>query len=173
LAAQKNLHVGAPARQGNERAVHFCHVANVIVAFLLACAGSLPEPSYSSQPASAFQEVLYAPPPARVPGRPKNSSAVWIDGEWDWTGARWAWQYGHWVVPPAGATYSKWAVTRRSDGVLLFASGTFRDRRGSEIPSPPSLAVARARDEDVVDVEGKTEPTGPNVRPEVGSDSKP
>jgi len=149
-------------------------MTSATVAFLLACAGSLPEPTYSSQPVSAFEEVQSAPPPARVelvPERPKNPNAVWIDGEWDWTGARWAWQHGRWVVPPPGATYSKWAILRRSDGVLLFASGVFRDRRGSPIPSPPSLAVARARDEDVVDAEGRTERTAPNVRPEVGEPS--
>jgi hypothetical protein len=178
LAARKNPHVvSARKKHGNGRRVRFRHVNNLAVAFLLACGGSLPEPLYSSQPASAFQEVPSAPPPARVelgPERPENSNAVWIDGEWDWTGARWAWQYGRWVVPPAGATYSTWAVARRSDGVLLFAPGVFRDRRGLEVPSPPSLAVARARDDDVVDVEGKTQQTGPNVRPEEGAlDSKP
>jgi hypothetical protein len=149
--------------------VYFRHVAYIGVAFLLACGSSLPEPMYSSQPVGAFQEVPNAPPPARVelvPERPENSKAVWIDGEWDWTGARWAWQYGRWVVPPPGSTYSTWAVIRRSDGVLLFAPGVFRDRRGLEVQSPPSLVVARARDDDVVDAEGKTERTGPNVRPE-------
>jgi hypothetical protein len=159
-------------------AMHIRHVTNVAVAFLFACSGSLPEPTYSSQPASAFEEIPYPPPPARVeivPDRPKNSDAVWIDGEWDWTGARWAWQYGRWVVPPQGATFSKWVVARRSDGVLLLASGVFRDRKGSEITSPTPLSVARARDEDVIDAEGKTKSTGPNLRPEEGPqpDSRP
>jgi hypothetical protein len=173
LAAQKNLDpVGATANRNNRARAHFRHVANASVAFLFACGGSMPEPSYSSQPVGAFEEVPYAQPPARVelvPERPKNPGAVWVDGEWDWTGARWAWQYGRWVVPPAGATYSKWAVIRRSDGVLLFAPGVFRDRKGAEVPSPPSIAVARARDEDIVDAEGRTERTAPNVRPEVGT----
>jgi hypothetical protein len=144
-------------------------VANFNVAFLFACSSSLPEPSYSSQPANAFEEVQFAPPPARVelvPGRPKDSRAVWVDGEWDWTGARWAWQYGRWVVPPAGATYSKWTVVRRKDGVLMFAPGIFRGVKGSPLPPPAPLSVARARDEDVIDTEGTTEQTGPNIRPE-------
>lgn len=144
-------------------------VANLNVAFLLGCAGSLPEPPYAPQAPGAYEEVQFAPPPARVelvPERPKDSRAVWVDGEWNWTGARWAWQYGRWVVPPVGATYSKWVVARRSDGVLMFAPGVFKDSKGAALPSPPPLAIARARDEDVIDTEGTTEQTGPNIRPE-------
>lgn len=150
-------------------------VTNLTVAFMLfSCSSAFPEPRYTPQPASAFEEVAFAPPPARVelvPPRPETPGAVWIDGEWDWTGSRWAWRYGRWVVPASGSTYSKWATVRRQDGVLLFAPGMFRDSRGMEVASPPSLAVARARDEGVIDLEGNTERTGPNENPETNPPS--
>src|ERR1041384_1320083 len=144
--------------------------AFAVALFHASCGGSLPEPVYSSQPDAAFDEVPFAPPPARVelvPARPSDRRAVWLDGEWTWTGLRWAWQYGSWVVPPGGgATYSMWTLIRRRDGALLFAPGTFRAANGSELSSPPALSVAKARDEDVVDPEGRTERTAPNVPPE-------
>src|SRR5206468_1301667 len=130
----------------------------------------LPEPTFSPQQTRDFEEVPFAPPPARVeiiPPRPPNAGTVWIDGEWEWNGTKWGWQYGHWVVAPPSASYSKWAtVRRRSDGVLFFAPGVWRSRNGAELPPPPPLAVARARDESIVNPEGKTERTAPNVNPE-------
>lgn len=147
-------------------------IVSLTVAFAsTGCAHSVPEPAYSAQPNGAFEEVDSAPPPARVemvPKRPADRGAVWIDGEWNWTGRRWAWQYGRWVVPPPGATYSQWATVRRSDGVLLFAPGKFRNEKGRELPSPPALAVARAHDEGVIDAEGNVERAGPNIVPDDG-----
>jgi hypothetical protein len=150
--------------------VHSLHVTNLTVAlFLSACAGSVPEPPFSPQPEESFDEIDAPPPPARVeviPARPKNPYAVWIDGEWDFTGTRWAWQFGRWVALPPGATYAKWETKRRADGALLYASGAFRDQKGREIAPPTPLSVARARDEEVIDVEGRAQRTGPNETPE-------
>jgi hypothetical protein len=150
--------------------VRSIHVTNLTAAlFLSACAGSIPEPPYSPQPEESFEEIQSPPPPARVevvPARPKNPNAVWLDGEWDWTGTRWAWQFGRWVALPPGATYAKWETKRRADGVLIFAPGAFRDPKGRELEPPAAIAIAHARDEEVIDVEGRTERTGPNVTPE-------
>jgi hypothetical protein len=100
-----------------------------------------------------------------VPPAP-NAKAVWIDGEWRWTGSRYAWEFGRWVIPPEGARYSKWETKFRADGALLFAEGAFRDARGNELPEPPALAVGRARSEGVTDPEGNRKRTAPNLSPE-------
>jgi hypothetical protein len=135
------------------------------------CGGSsLPEPEQAT-PAPLKQgeaiEVPFPPPPARVefiPEKP-NSGAVWIDGEWSWTGRRWAWTYGRWVIPPSSATFARWRTARTSDGILLFAPGTWHDERGAQIAEPLPLAVGVAREGEVILPHGQPEKTAPNQVP--------
>jgi hypothetical protein len=100
-----------------------------------ACRSGVPHPAAASHPASAFVEVDYPPPPAHVefvPVQPANL-ARWVNGEWLWTGQRWAWKQGAWMVPPEGAGFAKATLFRRTDGKLLFAPGAWRNARGEEI----------------------------------------
>jgi hypothetical protein len=121
------------------------------------CGGTLAQPAYVPQSASAFIAVPEQPPPGlveAVPPRP-NTSAVWIDGEWAWSRHRWMWKPGEWVVPPPNATYSRWVTTRMTDGAIYFAPGTWRDAQGQPIAAPPPLAVATVNAVGVVDADGQ------------------
>ena len=146
--------------------------AAIGVALLLvgACGGSLPEPDQANPaPLRTGEgvEVPFPPPPARVefiPEKPR-SGAVWVDGEWSWTGRRWAWNYGKWVLPPPSSTFSPWKTLRTNDGTLLFVAGTWRDEKGAELADPEPLARGRAREESVVLPPGQTEKTAPNQVP--------
>lgn len=62
-----------------------------------------------------FVEVDYPPPPAQVeelpeelPGRPE---CVWQDGHYQWSGRRYRWTPGLWVVPPGGCLYAPAVVS--------------------------------------------------------------
>ncbi|BET68205.1 hypothetical protein ASA1KI_31230 [Opitutales bacterium ASA1] len=45
-------------------------------------------------------------PPAESPTARPSSRHVWVAGYWSWTGGRYEWVRGQWVVPPvAGATW--------------------------------------------------------------------
>ena len=126
------------------------------------CSSSVPHPRYVAQPASAFVQVEFSAPPARiefVPEKPQ-SGAVWVRGEWQWQGRRWGWKPGVWVIPPDGASYAAWTQTRNPEGQLFYAWGTWRDANGAEIPSPKPLAQAKSRSGAVVNFEGDVEPTG-------------
>ena len=48
--------------------------------------------------------VREAPPPVVVERRPSPPSRVhvWIDGYWHWSGQKYAWDRGHWALPPHG-----------------------------------------------------------------------
>jgi hypothetical protein len=138
---------------------------------LSSCSSPVPGPRYTGQPTSALVEVDFPPPPARVefvPPQPAGD-AVWVRGEWLWDGRRWAWKPGGWSVPPEGVAYAKWVLVRRADGRLFFAPGTWRNAAGQEVRGPEPISVARARSSAVVNPEGETEPTGPDVRPNGGS----
>lgn len=87
------------------------------------------------------------PPPVEiVPPRPAVEGAVWADGGWVWTGDRYQWEAGAWVVLPRGARRTRWALVRRSaDGQLFFAPSRWRDAKGASIPTPEPLARAVTR----------------------------
>jgi hypothetical protein len=123
-------------------------------------------PTYVPQPTAALVEVTMAPPPARVEMVPDlpSSTAVWVDGEWVWRRSRWAWLPGRWVEQPAGVALSPWVFVRAPDGSLWYAPGVWRDKTGAPIDSPRALAVASVESGAVVNAEGTTETTGPNVR---------
>ena len=126
------------------------------------CGSEVPTPHYVAQPASALVHVASAPPPARVETVPAQPSrgAVWLDGEWAWQGRKWAWRRGRWVLPPAGASYSPWTMTRDQLGAVWFAPGAWRNARGEEVTEPDALAVATAARNDVTDVNGEKEDVG-------------
>jgi hypothetical protein len=140
-------------------------------AFAVACSGSLPHPTYTSQPSSALVEVSLPPPPARVevvPPRPV-ARAVWIDGEWTFRRARWAWTPGRWVQAPADATFSPWVFVTAPDGALFYAKGVWRDAKGEALPDPVPLALATVDSVSVVNADGTTAITGPTRRPGRGA----
>src|SRR5581483_6479705 len=161
----------ALADQSTGRA-RLTHAAiGVAAALVTACGGSsLPATDLAIPAPLKFGEAIevpFPPPPARVefiPEKPR-SGAVWVDGEWSWTGRRWAWNYGHWVLPPPLSTYAPWRTARTTDGALLFAPGTWYDARGNEIAEPALLAVGAEREEDVVLPPGQREKTAPNQVP--------
>jgi hypothetical protein len=138
----------------------------VAVVALVACGSEVPTPHYVAQPASALVQVQTAPPPARVetvPARPQRG-AVWLDGEWAWQGRKWAWRRGRWVMPPAGASYSPWTMTRDQNGGVWFAAGAWRSAHGEDVTEPDALATATASRSDVTDANGEKEETGRNLR---------
>jgi hypothetical protein len=68
-----------------------------------------------------------------IPPSPAKG-AVWIDGSWEWSGVRYGWRFGTWVLPPAGARRARWAIVRRKeDGQLFFAPATWKDETGKTI----------------------------------------
>jgi len=139
-----------------------------ILMALVACGSArLPRPTYVQQPSEALLEADYPPPPARsevVPASPR-SDAVWIDGEWLWQGARYAWKTGRWVVPPASASYAPWTSVRGPRGTFYIAEGKWRDGKGVALADPPALSVAKVRAGSVVNPEGEAVERTPNVRP--------
>jgi hypothetical protein len=140
---------------------------------LAACGSRIAQPPTAAQPSSALVEVDYPPPPARVEMVPQKPSddAVWVNGEWLWTGRRWSWRPGMWVVSPRNAAYARRVLVRRGDGKLYFAAGTWRNAEGREVPAPPEK-IARPTSGAVTNPEGETEPTGVDVRPDGGADAQ-
>ena len=136
----------------------------------VACQSSFPQPPLTTQPQSALVEVDYPPPPARVEfmEAPPSNDAVWINGEWLWSGRRWSWRRGAWVVPPTRAAYARRVLVRREDGKLFFAAGTWRDATGAEV-QVTAEKVNRSRSGAVVNPEGETEPTGADVQQDAGA----
>lgn len=133
--------VGAKAVQAGACAALLLHAA---------CASRIPVPKRTEGRSDSYVAVPLPPPPLRpehVPPKP-NGDAVWVDGEWDWDGARYRWTNGAWVDPPSGARIAPWAVVRRDDGQLFFSPSVWYDERGSAIPQPPSLAEGRVREAD-------------------------
>jgi hypothetical protein len=146
-----------------------------LLLLVAACSSRLPRPNYTEQPTSALVEVDYPPPPARVafvPVQPR-SDAVWVNGEWQWQGRRWAWKPGGWFVPPPGAAYARSVVVRRSDGKIFFAAGAWRRPGGEEVMPPPEpQQVAPSTAGAVVNPEGETEPTAADIHPDAGRDAQ-
>jgi hypothetical protein len=132
---------------------------------LAACSGRVPHPPYASQPASALVEVDYPPPPARVESVPERpaGNAVWLNGEWSWTGRRWGWKPGGWIVVPEGAAYAKLLIVRRNDGKLFAAPGMWRNAKGEEVSPPEPISASPAKSSAIVDPEGDPAPTSADL----------
>ena len=140
---------------------------------LVACGVSrLPAPSYAQNVSSAYDEVPYPPPPARVEFVPKppQKGAVWLDGEWTWEGTRYAWKRGRWVLPPANARFAPWTATRDATGVYFIAEGTWRDPNGKEVAEPEPLAYGSPNGGKVTTPEGATAPPAPVVHGQQSND---
>jgi hypothetical protein len=152
---------------GRSHAAHDRKAALIAAVFALgACSHVLPRPPFVAQPTSALFIVATAPPPARaelVPGKPA-SHAVWLDGEWEWQGRKWAWKRGRWVLPPEGARYSPWTMTRDETGALWFAPGVWRNASGEEVDEPDALAFGRTSLGDVTSPSGEKENVGRTLR---------
>ncbi len=148
---------------------------------LFACAGSaVRRPPYTSHAITRVMvdggavdvpvdllEIPYPPPPARVEVVPETTvtGAVWVDGEWGWTGKRWSWSRGYWSVPPAGAQFAPWLTIRGIDGRLYMAKGVWRSADGkSNLPTPAVVVEAKGARGAVLNVDGEEEPTGRDVR---------
>ncbi len=113
-------------------------VAVVSLSLAAGCGPSLARPQMTAAPVSDFVEVPYPPPAARteiVPARPHGGD-LWVDGQWSWVGKQWRWESGAWVAAPEGATFQPWMVTRRRDGVVVYAPAKWRDAGGREIDAP-------------------------------------
>jgi hypothetical protein len=145
----------------------------VLSCIAIACSGSVPHAPYMAQPATALTAVAAPPPPGRVELMPPSpvSGAVWVDGEWTFRRGRWAWNLGHWVVPPQGTFLSPWTTVRGVDGTLFHAPSVWRDAKGQPVASPLPLAIATVQAGPVVDAEGSTEPTGRTLQPSSASPS--
>jgi hypothetical protein len=143
----------------------------ILFCALAACSGRIPHPPYATHPPEALVEVDYPPPPARVESVPERpvKGAVWLNGEWSWTGRRWGWKPGGWVVVPAGAKYAKLALVRRSDGKLFAAQGTWRNDEGQEIAAPEFATGSASRPASVVDPEGDPAPTSSDLPTDGGA----
>ena len=116
------------------------------------CGSSLPMAPSIAQPANAFIDVPFPPPPPRVefvPPQPK-SGASWIDGAWTREGTRWRWKRGGWYDVPPGVFYSQWETLRPDGTRLLFAAPAWRDAKGNVVPDPPLLARAKTSFNDEV-----------------------
>ena len=95
-------------------------VALCAIALAACVATATPPPSrgmvVSGPPPPPVQEVRSAPP---------GANAVWVDGYWHWTGARYAWIPGHWENAPPGATwYGPRYVT--TDGTTVYEPGGWK-----------------------------------------------
>lgn len=148
---------------------------------LFACAGSaVRRPTYTSHATTEVKvdgsvvdvpldllEIPYPPPPARVEVVPETTvtGAVWVDGEWGWTGKRWSWSRGYWSVPPAGARFAPWLTIRGVDGRLYMAKGVWRSADGkTDLPTPAVVVEAKGGRGAVLNADGEEEPTGRDVR---------
>ena len=135
------------------------------------CERGLPRPAFVQQKTEALTEVGYPAPPARVEFIPKqpNPTAVWLDGEWSWSGSKWSWSSGRWVVAPAGARFAPWTTVRDELGKVYFAGSSWRDASGSVIAAPTALAVARSSVGDIPSAAGDDEKTGKTREADAGA----
>jgi hypothetical protein len=99
----------------------------------VACGGSLPQPRFTQHgPEEKPQEVPTPPPSGKVEIVPKKPAelkhAVWIDGEWEWTGRRWVWKEHGWQEEPPGEAYAPPITMRRPppEGTLVHLPGTWK-----------------------------------------------
>jgi hypothetical protein len=118
----------------------------VAAALIAGCGGStLREPTGTEQPKGGYAPVPYPPPAAFVELVPEapDDAAVWVDGSWNWVGARYVWRRGGWVKPPAGSRFAQWRISYRSDGTMWFAPAAWFDANGRKLVDPDIVLPAR------------------------------
>ncbi|MBX3220331.1 MAG: hypothetical protein KF795_07405 [Labilithrix sp.] len=116
------------------------------------CASSLPRPAAAQVVVSDYVAVPFSPrtPPVEfIPPSP-SKGAVWVDGSWEWSGGRYVWRFGSWVIPPPHARLARWTIVRRKeDGQLFFAPSTWKDASGQPVADRSFVSAlgprARAR----------------------------
>ncbi|MBX3190838.1 MAG: YXWGXW repeat-containing protein [Labilithrix sp.] len=124
-------------------------LALVALVGTVGCGARVPLPRYAQVRADDYVPVPYPPrpPPVEiVPLRPEDApGAVWADGGWEWSGERYEWKPGAWVVPPRGARRVRWVIVRRrDDGQLFFAPSSWRAADDAPIDAPLPLVRAEA-----------------------------
>jgi hypothetical protein len=113
---------------------------------VVACTGTLPEPPLGDgrHTGDEPQIVLSMPPPGKVqiapPRPPTMRDAVWIDGEWEWTGRRWVWQDHGWQSAEPKSVYELPSTKRLPDGRLVHFAG--RWKKASDVASVASASAA-------------------------------
>ncbi len=78
-----------------------------------------PTQAYQPPPPPVEEVIVDAPPPAPIvevrPAVPFEG-AIWIPGNWHWSGARYVWAAGRWSPRPAGYGWQEHRWERRPDG---------------------------------------------------------
>ena len=105
---------------------------------LWSCAFSVAGPPIVAHPKSAFVEVPYPPPAALIEAVPPSpsSSLVWLDGFWTWQGQYYTWIRGGWVFVSVGESFAPWQSFYTSEGLLMFAPGTWYAADGARVRPP-------------------------------------
>ena len=111
----------------------------------------LEEPYYPAYDrGTAHSTVIYTAPPAppvEYQGWPPASGYVWIDGYWNWGGARYAWIPGRWVEPRPSQVWVPRVWQR--DGERWRPQGGHweqrrEERREERRPAPPAPVWQRS-----------------------------
>lgn len=108
-----------------------------LAAIILAGCVVAPGGQHDRQPQSSVhgpERVFNVPPPPVGPPpqfdqpRPHQPSPayVWLDGYWDWDGARYFWQPGRWVVAPQGLVWEGPRWVHRSNRGWVLIEGVWR-----------------------------------------------
>lgn len=85
-------------------------LVSFVICGAFGCASALPRPSLGHHPSTETTIVVPSKPsePVQVDivGKRPSQTAVWIDGQWEWRGRRWAWVAGSWQDPPPDSYYA-------------------------------------------------------------------
>jgi hypothetical protein len=119
-----------------------------MVVSLAACTSSLTAPRTGPHADETPAVVPYPPPPGEVeviPPRPPGlKNPVWIDGEQQWNGRRWAWKEGGWRDQAPDEYFAPPTTERASDGSLLHYAGVWKKIGAS--PRPPAASSSASTD---------------------------
>lgn len=101
----------------------------LILILLVGCVPRTPTPPTTSHEDDVPMPVPYPPPAPRVEelGERPSETALWVDGQWHWDGAGYAWQSGTWIEPRSGWRYAPPTLVRRRNGELLYYEGVWKE----------------------------------------------
>jgi hypothetical protein len=118
-----------------------------MVLSLVACSSSLPAPRTGPHTDEKPATVPYPPPPGEVevipPRPPAFKHPVWVDGEQQWNGRRWAWKDGGWRDQASDEYFAPPTTERASDGTLVHYPGIWK-KIGAASSSPTASSPAPA-----------------------------